>query len=169
MTKKIFVFYILLLLLINSSIGQERAGKIGIVLLEDFTSKPINYGFSLWINNNSSIELIGGFENIDLGDNSGTLYNLGVGGLYHFGDKKIVPFGGIRLLYSNLSSENKSYSDLSIGVIFGAEYFFSDWISLSGEFQLNYIETAEEFSPSQNTPDAKTFKTARYIVLRFYL
>jgi hypothetical protein len=169
MIKAYLASFIIIILFVNSSYCQDQTGKFGIVLLEDFTSEPLNYGFSLWINNSTSIEIIGGFENIDLDENSGTLYNLGIGGIYHFHKNKIMPFLGGRLLYSNLSSEGKSYSDLSIGLIFGAEYFFSDWISLSGEFQLNYIDTAKEFSPSNNTPNAKTIKTARFIVLRFYL
>jgi hypothetical protein len=169
MKNIIIASFVILLLIMNPSMAQDRTGKLGIVLLEDFTSDPLNYGFSLWINNSTSIELIGGFENIDLGDNSGTLYNIGVGGIYHFGNKKIVPFVGSRFLYSSISSENKSYSDFKVGVIFGAEYFFSEWISLSGEFQLNYIETAKEFSPSYKAADAKIIKTARFIALRFYL
>jgi hypothetical protein len=167
--KSITSILFILIFIVNTCSGQKHAGDIGLVLMENFSSDPINFGFSYWFTNQTSVEFIGGFENTDLDDNSGTLYNLGLGGLYHFGTKKLVPFVGGRFLYTSITSENKSYSDLLLGVVFGAEYFFSEWISLGGEFQFNYIETDKEFSPSQNVADATIIKTERFVVLRFYL
>jgi hypothetical protein len=137
--------------------------------MEDFSSTPLNYGFYFWISSHTSLELVGGFESIDMKDNSGTSYNIGLGGFYHLGNNKIIPFIGSRFLFTGLSADKISYSDLLVGIAFGAEYFFSDQISLGGEFQLNYIETDEEFSPSGNAPDASIFKTTSFIILRFYL
>jgi hypothetical protein len=166
--KSIYIFF-MVFAFSSFLTSQDRSGKIGMVLLEDFSSDPLNYGFSFWFTNHTSVELIGGFKKIDLGDNSGTLYNFGAGGLYHFGSRKIVPFLGGRFLFSNLSSDKKLYSDLMLGIVFGAEYFFSEWISIAGEFQLNYIETDDKFSPSDHPADASIFKTYRYLVLRLYL
>ena len=129
MSKNLSMFFVVSLLFINISLGQDRTGQLGIVFLEDFSSKPLNYGFSFWTSNTFSIELIGGFESMEIQDNSGTLYNFGLGGMYHFNKRKLVPFIGARFLYSNLSNNNKSYSDFVVGIVFGAEYFFSDWIS----------------------------------------
>ena len=169
MIKRIIITFILLFISYDLSFAQARKGKMGLVLMEDFVSQPLNYGFCLWINNNTSIEVIGGFEKMNIKDNSGILYNIELGGLYHFGKRKIVPFIGARLLSSNLSNNRESYSDLVLGLVFGAEYNFSDCISLAGEFQLNYLETDKEYSPTGNAPNATIYKTGRFIILRFYL
>ncbi len=169
MIKNIFITFITVLILNSLTYAQGRAGKMGLVFMEDFVSQPLNCGFSLWINNSISVELTGGLERINIKDNSGTLYNLGLGGLYHFGEKKIVPYIGSRLLFTNLYNSTESYLDVMVGLVFGAEYFFSDWISLAGEFQFNYLETAREYSPTGNAPDATIFKTGRFIILRLYL
>ena len=169
MRNKLFLIFLVFILTHNISFGQDQTKRFGIVLMEDFTSQPLNYGFSLWINKSTSIELIGGFESMDIEDNSGTKFNIGVGGLYHFGIKKLLPFAGARFLFSGLTISDKSYSDILLAIVFGAEYFFSEWISLSGEFQFNYIETDSEFSPGGYAANAKIYKTGRFLVLRFYL
>ena len=169
MIKRIIITFILLFISYDFSFAQDRKGKMGLVLMEDFVSQPLNYGFCLWINNNTSIEVIGGFEKMNIKDNSGILYNIELGGLYHFGKRKIVPFIGARLLSANLSNNRESYSDLVLGLVFGTEYLFSDWISLAGEFQLNYTETDKEYSPTGNATNATIYKTGRFIILRFYL
>jgi hypothetical protein len=169
MIKNMALTMITFFILTGLLLAQDRQGKMGLILMEDFVSQPLNCGFSLWINNTTSIEVIGGFERMNIKDNSGTSFNIGVGGLYHFGEKKIAPFVGARFLSANLANGKQTYSDLVLGLVFGIEYFFSDWISLAGEFQLNYMETDKEYSPTGNAADATIYKTARFIVLRFYL
>ncbi len=169
MPKKIFIISLLLFLILELSYGQDRTAKFGIVFMEDFSSKPLDYGVAFWINNNFSIELLGGFESMEIRDNSGTLYTIGIGGIYHIGEKIIVPFIGARFLYANVYNDDESYSDFMFGIVFGAEHYFTDYISLGLEFQLNFIETDKDFSPTNNAVDAHINRTGRYIILRFYL
>jgi hypothetical protein len=109
MRNKLFLIFFLFIFTHKISFGEDQTKRFGIVLMEDFTSQPLNYGFSLWINKSTSIELIGGFESMDIEDNSGTKFNIGTGGLYHFGNKKLVPFAGARFLFSGLTNSDKSY------------------------------------------------------------
>ena len=151
------------------SFSQNRSNNFGFVVMEDFDSTPLNYGFSYWTNDNFSLELIGGYERIEIEDNSGSSVNIGIGALYHFGQNDLTPFVGFRFQYANLSGGDETYEDFVYGPVFGAEYFFSESITLAGEFQFNIINTDKDYSVTGNVADSIIYRTWRYLVLRFYL
>lgn len=152
-----------------TAIGQERGGKVALMIMRDPFDPPLDLGMTFWINNKVTLEPVLGFSYIkpEAGD-GGTNFRLGVGGKLHFGERDVTPYIGSRLAYNLLSGGGESYSDFVFGTIFGAEYFLSDWFSAGWEFQLNYSVADKEYSPSGLQPGAKTLNTGQLMALRLY-
>ena len=124
-----------------------NAGDFGIGL-SAVESSP-KFMIRWWINDQFTFEPTFGIIHVDPSKkSSATRYLPGFGFVFHFrSGEELRPFIGSRFDL-DISSGGKTYFDLIIALPFGAEYFFSDKFSVSGEYQLQLIITDSEASSS---------------------
>ncbi len=93
----------------------------------------------------------------------------GLGFAYHFRpNTSMRPYVAFRLgIDWTVNSEARI--DLTFGPAFGAEYFFSDWFSIDGEYRLTFVRTDEDRSPSPLANDATYIISFQLLSLHFYL
>jgi hypothetical protein len=164
-----FLITLLIFLILKSSYSQDKAGQIGLVLMDDLSANPLKYGVSYWLNNSVSLEAHGSFKSIKVNEDTGTSYSIMLGSLYHFKNQEILPCVGGRLMYSQLADGSEKYSDIEFDFLLGLEYFFNNSVSFGGEVQFNYVITDDKYSISGNVSDANIYQTKGYILLRLYL
>lgn len=125
--KKTTLFLIFSLCFISAnSFSQERAGKIGMLIMGDPFKPNVDLGMTFWLNSTETLEPALGFASIDPDEGTTqTNLRLGLGWKHYFNQNEIAPYIGSRVAYNSLSGGGDSYSDLIIGAIFGVEYFLS--------------------------------------------
>jgi hypothetical protein len=156
-----------------SSAQISKAGKIGIGYSGNFTGQTNEIGVSIWISRHVTIEPQIGIRNINLEDESGTYWKPGIGILFRFNENDISPYLGFRVKWGILAAKDdynmdETYSDVTGSLVFGGEYFFTEWFSAGAELKINYISTDEKYSPTYPA-DASIFETEQVMNFRIYL
>lgn len=169
--RKLFILVIMLLtiLTIETSAQQDKSGKVGIGYSGDLSPRSNSLGMTFFLSDLFTIEPQLGFMSIDVEDNSGTAWRIGLGFIYRLKNFVVAPYLGIRAQDNILSGGGESYSDLIMSFVFGGEYFVSEWFSVSAEMKLNYIQTDDEYSPTYDISDASIFETEQALNIRIYL
>jgi hypothetical protein len=168
--KKLFVplFLLTVILTVELSAQQNRTGKIGIGYSGNLSSYSNELGMSIFATNDLSIEPQIGFQSIDIEDNSATAWKLGLGFLYRLNNFDVMPYIGARVKYNMVSGGGEKYSDLILSLVFGGEYFVSEWFSIGAEMKLNYVKTDENFSPTYDIANASIFESEQVLNIRLY-
>lgn len=168
--KKLFVLVILLLLVLMVDIEaqQDKSGKVGIGYSGDLSPRSNSLGMTIFLSDLFTIEPQLGLTSIDVEDNSGTAWRIGLGLIYRLKNFVVAPYLGFRVQDNILSGGDESYNDLIMSLVFGGEYFVSEWFSVSAEMKLNYIQTDDEYSPTYDISDANIFETEQALNIRIY-
>lgn len=167
--KKITQIIALCLITFTIGFSQEERPKLGLMVMGNPFDPPVDIGISIWANNKFVIEPAIGLLSVSPDEiPAATNLNLNLALKAYFNKKIVDPYIGIRFGYNSIFSGDKSYSDLLIGIIGGAEYFISNWFSAGWEFHLNYVKTDKEYSPTDLIPDSKIFYTSQFLILKLY-
>ena len=164
----IIIITIITILAIETLAQQGKAGKIGIGYSGDLTSATNEWGMSFWLSNRVVLEPQLGFVSVDIKDNSATAWKPGLGFLYRFNDFIVSSFIGARIKGNILSNDSKTYSDLILSLVFGGEYFVSEYFSVGAEMRLNYVKTDKDFSPSYDVANASILESEQVLNIRIY-
>lgn len=93
----------------------------------------------------------------------------GLGLAYHLRpNTNMRPYIAFRLGL-DMEVNGEARTDVILGPAFGAEYFFSDRFSISGEYRIAVVLTDEDSSPSPLASDATYIITFQLLSLHFYL
>jgi hypothetical protein len=167
--KRIIVIAVLVLTTIQITAQESRGGKIGIGYNGNFTTQNSDLAMSFWFGDKFTFEPQVGFRYVDIENNSGTNWRIGLGVLFRLNEMIISPYVGLRFKDNLVTNSEKTYSDLVFSGVFGGEYFFSEWFSTGIEMKLNYVKTDDEFSPTYGIAEASIFETEQVLNLRVYL
>ena len=169
--KRLLVLTIIFSLILFSSLfSQNYAGKIGLVFSTNPSVSMSNVGVSYWLNNNVSLEPVFGFSNTSVQSSSSMMMAPGARVIYHMGPNKMKPYvGGGFTAFMASSTGSDTYTDMMISGIYGVELFLNKWISLGGEFRVDFVITNKDSSPLGYMPESTVIKTASTIILRFYI
>ena len=168
--KKLFILVIMfsVILMIETEAQQDKSGKIGIGYSGNLSSYSNMLGMTFFVSNLFTIEPQIGFRSISIEDNSATAWKLNLGLIYRLKDFVVAPYVGFRVQDNLVSNGEESYSDLIMSLVFGGEYFVSEWFSVGAEMKLNYIQTDDEYSPTYDISDASIFETEQVLNIRVY-
>jgi len=170
MKKTLILSFIFSVFFYSQSLAQNsKSGKIGIGYSGIFTSSTNDFNLSFWLGERFILEPQFGFQHIDVDDNKGTNWKLGVGALFVLNDFDVTPYLGGRIKTILLSGGEKTYNDLVLSFVFGGEYFVSEWFSVGAEMRLNYISTDKDFSPAYSIADATIIQSEQVINIKIYL
>jgi len=94
----------------------------------------------------------------------------GLGLAYHFRpNTNMRPYVAFQVGL-DMETNGEARTDVILGPAFGAEYFFSDRFSISGEYRFAFVVTDEDSSPSPSfASDATYVITFQLLSLHFYL
>ena len=121
---------------------------------ENFRIEP-NLGYSSGINS--------------LGNHKNTFSNFRIGSIFAavYLKGSMNYYYGIDLGIVLTSNSNDSKTDFYVGPVIGAEYLFSEYFSLGGEVQLNYISIGQ-YGDSNSNKSQSYISTKAIILLRCY-
>jgi hypothetical protein len=168
---KIIIIFLLMLTMmctLESFAQQDKSGKFGIGYSGNLSSYSNELGATVFLSDDFSIEPQIGFQSIDIEDNSATAWKLGLGLIYRLNNFVVTPYIGARVKDNMVSGGDETYSDLILSLVFGGEYFVSEWFSVSAEMKLNYVKTDEDFSPTYDIADAEIFESEQVLNIRIY-
>jgi hypothetical protein len=172
---KHLIFLLLLLTFFSpDTLAQiNKSGKVGIGYSGNFTGQTNELGISIWLARHITIEPQIGLRNLTINEQSGTNWRPGIGILLRINDNDLSPYIGLRGKWSILAAKgdyglDETYTDFSGSLVFGGDYFFTEWISVGAEMKVNYISSDENFSPNYPA-NASIFETEQIINFRIYL
>ncbi len=167
---RIFITIVIIFSIFTYSYSQDRTGKTGILIIGDPFNPSSDFGISFWASDNFVIEPLIGFTQIDpKGIPATKNIRIGLNVKYYFNKKLVDPYIGLKYGNNSIISEDISFSDNSIGILGGAEYFLSDWFSVGWEFHFDYTNTDNEYSPMNLIPDSKILHSYQNLLLKLYI
>lgn len=170
MTHKRHILYVMLfslLLLSSNSFAGGETGQIGIGL--SATDVTPTFTLSFWSSDVMKLEPSFSFANLSPDESdSYTRFMPGLGFFYSLKPgSSIRPYLGARFIMDMSTFDGETYTDYLIAPTFGAEYFFSDNFSVTGEYQVHFIIADKQYS--RNLPAGSTaIETAAVLGVNFY-
>ncbi|MEW5925392.1 MAG: hypothetical protein AB1746_15535 [Candidatus Zixiibacteriota bacterium] len=154
-------------ILASSVFAGGKTGQVGIGL--SATDATPTFTLSFWHSNNMKMEP--SFAIARLSPDGGDSYTRIMPGLGYFYCLKpgssIRPYFGARFMLDMSMFDGETYTDYLAAPAFGAEYFFSDNFSVTGEYQVQFIFANDNYS--RNLPVGSTaIETAAILGVNFY-
>ncbi len=167
--KKVIISLFFVFIFSSSILCQDRTGKFGLAILGDPFNPTKNIGISYWKSENLVIEPVIGYSHVNSKSISSTnSFRGSLTGKYYINKKFVDPYIGLKYGYYTIFSKDNSFNDILIGLVGGAEYFFSEWFSAGWEFQFSYINTDDKFSPSNLPINSNILETTQTLILKIY-
>jgi hypothetical protein len=161
--NRILLISVLTLLMATVGLSQLKKGSYGIQTGVLGNSTTLGGVYNLQENLRLGVDLGFGSSSPSVGSSSST-FDIGAGIAYYLGTgDNLSTFVGGKIAFGSTSVSGASSSSFGINGQFGAEYWFSPRLSLSGILQLGFSSSGPSGATTSN------FGTSTGTALTFYL